>query len=117
MEYIQTTTQVIDQPRRHLSLVPEQVPGTPPIIDFSCVSSTKRTLTAMLTPLIAFYGSDSAAKAGLVKRVREACLAKGFFQIVNHGIPEHLQQAMFEQSKDFFSLPTEQKQKYDKGKR
>ncbi|KIV87745.1 hypothetical protein PV11_03269 [Exophiala sideris] len=97
MEAIQSTTQVIDQPRRLLSLIPDEIPGAPPVIDFS-----------------PFYGNDTAAKDVLVKQVRDACLAKGFFQIVNHGIPEDLQQAMFEQSKDFFSLPIDQKEKYDK---
>lgn len=114
MENIQTTTQVIDQPRRHLSLVPDEVPGAPPVIDFSGMSPRERR-GQMYLLLTAFYGDDSAAKAVLVKRVREACLAKGFFQIVNHGVPEKLQEAMFEQSKDFFSLPLEQKEKYDKG--
>ncbi len=49
-------------------------------------------------------------------QVRDACLEKGFFQIIGHGVPEDLQKAMFEQSADFFSLPLEQKEKYDKGK-
>ena len=70
----------------------------------------------MLTMDAAFYGNDAAAKAVLVKQVRDACLAKGFFQIVNHGVPEDLQQTIFEQSKDFFALPMEQKERYDKCK-
>lgn len=63
----------------------------------------------------AFYGGDSTAKEDLVERVREACLEKGFFQIINHGVSENLQKAIFEQSRDLFSLPMEEKQKYDKG--
>jgi isopenicillin N synthase-like dioxygenase len=49
-----------------------------------------------------------------VEQVRQACLEKGFFQITNHGVPEDLQAAMFDQSEDFFSLPVEEKIKYDK---
>jgi isopenicillin N synthase-like dioxygenase len=64
----------------------------------------------------AFYENDVDAKAALVDQVRDACLEKGFFQIIGHGVPEDLQSAMFEQSADFFSLPLEQKEKYDKGK-
>ncbi len=50
-------------------------------------------------------------------QIHEACLEKGFFQIVNHGISEDLRTAIFEQSRDFFSLPLEEKIKYDKGPR
>src|SRR5271170_431595 len=54
---------------------------------------------------VAFYGTDATKKQELVDQVRSACLAKGFFQITNHGIPEELQDAVFEQSRAFFSLP------------
>lgn len=48
--------------------------------------------------------------------MRRACLEKGFFQITKHGVSEELQAAIFEQSKEFFSLPLEEKVKLDKGK-
>ena len=67
----------------------------PPIIDFSAHKST-----------------DAAAQQELVRQVREACLEKGFFQIINHGISPELQKAMFAQSKEFFSLPEDVKMKY-----
>jgi isopenicillin N synthase-like dioxygenase len=86
---------------RRLSIVPEDVhtisPRAPPVIDFS-----------------SFYTDDTAKKAVLVQQVRQACLEKGFFQITNHGISEDLQSAIFEQAADFFSLPLEEKMKYDK---
>jgi isopenicillin N synthase-like dioxygenase len=67
--------------------------------------------------LVAFYTDDTAKKAVLVQQVRQACLEKGFFQITNHGISEDLQSAIFEQAADFFSLPLEEKMKYDKSKK
>jgi isopenicillin N synthase-like dioxygenase len=48
-------------------------------------------------------------KQELIDQVRKACLAKGFFQITNHGISAELQDAVFEQSRAFFSLPLEEK--------
>ncbi len=69
----------------------------------------------LLTVLPAFYGVDSAAKSLLVAEVRRACLEKGFFQIVNHGVAEELQREIFQQSKALFSLPHDVKESYDKG--
>ncbi|KAK7905893.1 hypothetical protein LTR67_000617 [Exophiala xenobiotica] len=92
-----TINKAVQWRERLLSMIPEDVPGAPPVIDFS-----------------PFYENDVDAKAALVDQVRDACLEKGFFQIIGHGVPEDLQSAMFEQSADFFSLPLEQKEKYDK---
>lgn len=41
--------------------------------------------------------------------MRSACLAKGFFQLTNHGIAPELQDAVFEQARAFFALPLEEK--------
>ncbi|OMO59603.1 Isopenicillin N synthase [Corchorus capsularis] len=40
-----------------------------------------------------------------------ACLDHGFFYLVNHGVEEELIKKVFEQSKKFFSLPVEEKNK------
>ncbi|KAE8151316.1 hypothetical protein BDV25DRAFT_95660 [Aspergillus avenaceus] len=69
----------------------------PPVIDFS-----------------PFYSGDIIAKQNLVNEVRGACQQFGFFQIVNHNIPESLQDALLEQSEDFFNLPVDIKEKYNK---
>lgn len=71
----------------------------PPIIDFG-----------------PFYGNNIEAKRKLIEEVRAACLAKGFFQITNHPIPKDLQDQVFSQCKEFFSLPLEEKMKSDKGR-
>ncbi|KAI5058281.1 hypothetical protein GOP47_0026451 [Adiantum capillus-veneris] len=49
--------------------------------------------------------------AASVERLRKACLDCGFFYIVNHGISPVLMQQVFQQSKNFFSLPLEEKAK------
>lgn len=64
---------------------------------------------------VAFYRGNGHVKANLVEQVKAACLEKGFFQITGHGISDDLQQAMMEQSKAFFALPLEHKEKYDQG--
>lgn len=64
----------------------------------------------------AFYGEDKEARSKLEEETRNACLDYGFFQLRNHGIPENLQREILRQSKDFFRLPTEVKDKYNKGK-
>ncbi|KAJ5341891.1 Oxoglutarate/iron-dependent dioxygenase [Penicillium brevicompactum] len=69
----------------------------PPIIDFS-----------------SFYGEDPTAKQSLIQQVRSACETFGFFQIINHRIPESLQQDILKQSEQFFELPLEIKEKYNK---
>ncbi|KAI8628425.1 Clavaminate synthase-like protein [Xylariaceae sp. FL1651] len=60
-------------------------------------------------PYLRDPASESAAK--VVRLVREACVTSGFFQIVNHGIPKELQQAVFRASEALFSLPLEEKRK------
>jgi hypothetical protein len=82
----------------------------PPIIDFSRMTPFANLhRTWLIRYNVAFYGTDATKKQELADQVRSACLAKGFFQITNHGIPEELQDAVFEQSRAFFSLPLEEK--------
>ncbi|KAL4791920.1 hypothetical protein BDV19DRAFT_401012 [Aspergillus venezuelensis] len=69
----------------------------PPVIDFA-----------------PFYGPDSAAKENLVSELRQACGEFGFFQLINHGIPSTLQMSILAQSKEFFDLPLDVKEKYNK---
>ena len=48
----------------------------------------------------------------IVKEIRAACLDKGFFQIVHHGVARELQEEVFDVSKRFFSLPIDTKMQY-----
>lgn len=54
---------------------------------------------------------DEKVMEGLVAQVRDACLHWGFFQIVNHGIPEELLERFHGQAKQFFALPFAEKMK------
>lgn len=47
-------------------------------------------------------------------QIRESCLYNGFFQIKGHGVDASLQEQVFKVSKEFFSLPTSEKQKVGK---
>ena len=101
-----------------MKMFPSQVhlqSSTFPVNDHSITLFLPKTQTH-LTNITAFYSTDKSQKQVLVDQVRRACLEKGFFQITNHGVSEDLQAAIFEQSKDFFSLPIEEKEKLDKSK-
>lgn len=45
-----------------------------------------------------------------VERIRQACLATGFFYLDGHGIPSTFLQEVFSQTKALFDLPLEEKQ-------
>ncbi|ETS87465.1 hypothetical protein PFICI_01293 [Pestalotiopsis fici W106-1] len=62
----------------------------------------------------AWFGQDEDAKAQLIEQLRSACETHGFFALINHGIPQSLLDSMLEQSADFFSLPIEKKEQYNK---
>lgn len=46
-------------------------------------------------------------KQEIVRDISNACKNVGFFYVINHGIPEDVVKNMFQDSKDFFNLPTE----------
>ncbi|CAD6209308.1 unnamed protein product [Miscanthus lutarioriparius] len=50
-------------------------------------------------------------RAAVVARVAEACRTHGFFQVLNHGVPEELTAAMMSVAYEFFRLPAEEKAK------
>ncbi|CAN5529357.1 oxidoreductase [soil metagenome] len=57
---------------------------------------------------------DKAARAKVVETIRAACLDKGFFYCVGHGVSPDLVKEVFAQSARFFALPMEEKLKVDK---
>ena len=63
--------------------------------------------------LAAMAGSDRAAKTALADALRAACLDKGFFYIVDHGVPPSLIESVLADSRRFFSLPMTDKMKID----
>lgn len=80
-----------------------QMPHTP---------TTNNTL-----PIIDLSNLDTASqteKQMLAKQIGQACQLHGFFYVTGHGIPAQLQENLFQQSKQFFGLPTSQKEKVHK---
>ena len=45
----------------------------------------------------------------IVPLLRQACLAPGFFHVVNHGVPSELISDVFQSSASFFALPHDEK--------
>lgn len=64
------------------------------------------------------YLSDptSAESSKIVNDIKTACTTTGFFQLIGHGIPTSLQDAVFKGSEALFKLPMEEKVKLDRGK-
>ncbi|KAL7119343.1 hypothetical protein ACP275_02G057200 [Erythranthe tilingii] len=67
-----------------------------PIVDFSALTS-----------------SDPDRRSKSIHSLSKACQEWGFFIVVNHGIPEELMNATFTTAREFFSLPDEEKKKYE----
>ncbi|KAI1374480.1 Clavaminate synthase-like protein [Hypoxylon crocopeplum] len=65
--------------------------------------------TVDISPYLADPTSPGAAR--VVEDVRRACVTSGFFQIVNHGLPKKLQDAVFKAAETLFALPLEEKKK------
>ncbi|KAG7444180.1 Clavaminate synthase-like protein [Guyanagaster necrorhizus] len=63
-----------------------------PIIDLSMIST-----------------EDLGSKKALADKIRDACVNVGFFYVKNHGISETIIQEAVDRSRDFFSLPLEDK--------
>ncbi|KAL6271461.1 hypothetical protein ACE6H2_028372 [Prunus campanulata] len=59
-------------------------------------------------PVIDFHqlGTD---KAQLIKQITEAAKEFGFFQLINHGVPDNLLHNVMNVGKEFFELPSEDK--------
>ncbi|KAK2986235.1 hypothetical protein RJ640_003730 [Escallonia rubra] len=66
--------------------------------------------TVDLSPF--FIDGNEDGKKAAMEVISRACSEYGFFQIVNHGIPNDLILRAFELSKKFFSCPVEEKLKF-----
>jgi isopenicillin N synthase-like dioxygenase len=66
---------------------------------------------------IAPYLSDptSPESSDIVSVIKNACTTTGFFQLIGHGIPTSLQDAVFKGAEELFNLPMEEKVKLDRG--
>ncbi|XP_054810068.1 2-oxoglutarate-Fe(II) type oxidoreductase hxnY isoform X2 [Prosopis cineraria] len=66
---------------------------------------------ALCLPIIDLSSSDRLSTANLI---RQACTEYGFFYLMNHGVEKELLQKVFEESRNFFLLPLEEKMKYSR---
>jgi isopenicillin N synthase-like dioxygenase len=68
-------------------------------------------------PIIDIGGLSSgmvSERKAVAERLRGACLDNGFFYIVNHGVPDDLVEALFDQTRRFFSSSAAAKSAVDK---
>ncbi|KAK2406710.1 2-oxoglutarate (2OG) and Fe(II)-dependent oxygenase superfamily protein [Trifolium repens] len=62
-------------------------------------------------PIIDLQGLNSSNRSQIIKKIEHACQNYGFFQIVNHGVPEGVVANMMNVSKEFFNLPESERMK------
>ncbi|MGV3632889.1 MAG: isopenicillin N synthase family dioxygenase [Pseudorhodoplanes sp.] len=75
-----------------------------------------RTVKRAALPVIDIAGLSSPAIAerqAVAADIRKACLDKGFFYIVGHGVPEGLISQTFTEAQNLFALPMDEKMKLD----
>eukprot|EP00253_Pinus_taeda_P014347 PITA_14347 len=58
-------------------------------------------------PVIDLEDLHGPNRMTVVHQIRRACEEDGFFQIVNHGVPENVMKNMMEVAKEFYEMPVE----------
>ncbi|XP_057836526.1 protein DMR6-LIKE OXYGENASE 1 isoform X2 [Cryptomeria japonica] len=58
-------------------------------------------------PVIDLKDLDGPARKSVVNEIKRACDEDGFFQIVNHGVPETVMKSMMDIAREFFEMPLE----------
>ncbi|KAI5422186.1 protein DMR6-LIKE OXYGENASE 2 [Lathyrus oleraceus] len=74
--------------------------------DLQLLSSTNDSI-----PIIDLQGLDSSNRSEIIQKIAHACQNYGFFQIVNHGIPEEVLGDMMNVSKKFFNMSESERMK------
>ncbi|WJX86691.1 Protein DMR6-LIKE OXYGENASE 2 [Trifolium repens] len=62
-------------------------------------------------PIIDLQGLNSSNRSEIIQKIEHACQNYGFFQIVNHGVPEGVVANMMDVSKEFFNFPESERMK------
>ncbi|XP_004299627.1 PREDICTED: 1-aminocyclopropane-1-carboxylate oxidase homolog [Fragaria vesca subsp. vesca] len=60
--------------------------------------------------------SNPKLRADAIEKLGKACEEWGFFQVINHGVPESLMKSMIEACHKFFQLPEEEKKEFQSRK-
>jgi isopenicillin N synthase-like dioxygenase len=63
--------------------------------------------------MAALFGAEAAARAGVAEQIARACEAHGFFYAVGHGVSAEVLATLEDQSRRFFALPLEAKQRIE----
>lgn len=63
-------------------------------------------------PVIDMFGLNDERRCRTMEEISDACTEWGFFQVINHGIDSKLLTTALDVSRQFFSLPLEEKQKH-----
>jgi len=58
-------------------------------------------------PVVDLKDLDGPNRTTIVGEIRRACEEDGFFQIVNHGVPENVMKSMMGIAKEFYEMPVE----------
>lgn len=80
----------------------------------SAMTDASPTTSLPIVDLSGLRGSDRDARAQTVATIRKACLDKGFFYCVGHGVDPALAGEVFVESARFFSRPMDEKLVADK---
>jgi len=73
-----------------------------------------RTVETSALPVVdmsGLYSTEPADRAAVGRALHAACVDKGFFYVVGHGVEPELLDAAFEESRRFFALPAEDKRR------
>ncbi|XP_028752276.1 protein DMR6-LIKE OXYGENASE 2-like [Neltuma alba] len=62
-------------------------------------------------PLIDLQDLDGPNRSLAIRKIDDACRNYGFFQVVNHGVPEEVVEKMVNVSREFFRLPESERMK------
>ncbi|XP_073015583.1 probable 2-oxoglutarate-dependent dioxygenase SLC1 [Primulina eburnea] len=92
-------------PRKYILPVSER----PNVIDSEKSSEPEINLQL---PVIDFAELQGCNRAQVLKSLAHACENYGFFQLVNHGIPDEIISKMVNVSRRFFELPLSEREKY-----
>ncbi|OIW02362.1 hypothetical protein TanjilG_08509 [Lupinus angustifolius] len=63
-----------------------------------------QSFNASSIPIIDLHGLHVSNRSEIIQNIAQACQNYGFFQVVNHGVPEDVVDKMVKVSKEFFDL-------------